>query len=77
MRIYNTGWSHTRMDIFTVLPMLALVFALSFDRGMIAGLLQTRLPQALGELVLCHLYRPDVWLLPDPHLRTAALSAAR
>jgi peptidoglycan/LPS O-acetylase OafA/YrhL len=46
--LYNTGWSHTPMDIFTVLPMLALVLALSFDRGVIAWLLQTRLPQTLG-----------------------------
>ena len=47
--LYNTGWSHTPMDIFTVLPMLALVLALAFDRGVIAGLLKTRLPQALGR----------------------------
>src|SRR5262249_52151460 len=47
--LYNTGWSHTRMDIFTVLPMLALVFALSFDRGIIAALLKTRLQQSLGN----------------------------
>jgi len=46
--LYNTGWSHTPMDIFTVLAMLALVFALSFDRGLIAGLLKTHLPQTLG-----------------------------
>ena len=47
--LYNTGWSHTPMDIFTVLPMLALVLALSFDRGVIAGLLKTRVPQTLGN----------------------------
>jgi peptidoglycan/LPS O-acetylase OafA/YrhL len=46
--LYNTGWSHTVMDIFTVLPMLALVFALSFDRGLIADLLKRRIPQILG-----------------------------
>ena len=47
--LYDTGWSHTPMDIFTVLPMLALVLALAFDRGVIADLLKTRLPQALGN----------------------------
>jgi peptidoglycan/LPS O-acetylase OafA/YrhL len=47
--LYNTGWSHMPMDIFTVLAMLALVFALAFDRGVIAWLLQTHLPQALGN----------------------------
>ena len=46
--IYNTGWSHTRMDIFTVLPMMALVFALAFDRGIVADALKTRIPQILG-----------------------------
>ena len=46
--LYNTGWSHTQMDIFTVLPMLALVLALAFDRGVIAGLLKMKLPQTLG-----------------------------
>ena len=47
--IYNTGWSHTRMDIFTVLPMMALVFALAFDRGIVADALKTRIPQILGS----------------------------
>ena len=46
--IYNTGWSHTVMDIWTVLPMLALVCALAFDRGLVAEALKTRLPQRLG-----------------------------
>ena len=47
--IYRTGWSHTHRDIFTVLPMLALVLALSFDRGIVADALKTWLPQRLGE----------------------------
>ena len=46
--IYNTGWSHTRLDIWTVLPMMALVLALSFDRGIVAGALKMKLPQLLG-----------------------------
>jgi peptidoglycan/LPS O-acetylase OafA/YrhL len=46
--IYNTGWSHTVMDIWTVLPMMALVLALSFDRGIVADALKTRIPQLLG-----------------------------
>jgi peptidoglycan/LPS O-acetylase OafA/YrhL len=45
---YHTGWSHTRQDIWDVLPMLALVFALSFDRGFVADALKTRLPQMMG-----------------------------
>jgi peptidoglycan/LPS O-acetylase OafA/YrhL len=47
--IWFTGWSHTHRDILTVLPMFALVFALSFDRGVIAELLKTRIPAKLGE----------------------------
>ncbi len=46
--IYNTGWSHSVMDIWTVLPMMALVLALSFDRGIVADALKTRVPQLLG-----------------------------
>ncbi|MEO8895763.1 MAG: acyltransferase, partial [Rhizomicrobium sp.] len=46
--IYNTGWSHSVMDIWTVLPMMALVLALSFDRGLVADALKTRVPQLLG-----------------------------
>ncbi|MBN9555336.1 MAG: acyltransferase [Alphaproteobacteria bacterium] len=47
--IYNTGWTHTRRDIYTAVPMLALVLALAFDRGILADALKTRLPQRLGE----------------------------
>jgi peptidoglycan/LPS O-acetylase OafA/YrhL len=46
--LYHTGWSHSAMDIWTVLPMLALVLALSFDRGILAELLGTGLPQTMG-----------------------------
>ena len=31
--IFDNGWSHTPRDIYTVVPMLSLVYALSFDRG--------------------------------------------
>ena len=47
--LYDTGWSHTPMDIFTVLAMLALVLVLAFDRGVIADLLKMKLPQTLGR----------------------------
>ena len=48
LAVYRTGWSHTHLDIFTVLPLMALVFALAFDRGFLAEALKTRLPQTLG-----------------------------
>ena len=59
----NTGWSHTRMDIFTVLPLMALVFALAFDRGLVARLLQMRLPQVLGEWSYAVYLGQTAWLL--------------
>jgi peptidoglycan/LPS O-acetylase OafA/YrhL len=45
----HTGWSHTPRDIWNVLPMLALVLALSFDRGFVAQALKTRIPQVMGS----------------------------
>src|SRR5882757_4202653 len=61
--VMNTGWSHTRMDIFTVLPLMALVFVLAFDRGVIARLLQMRLPQLLGEWSYAIYLGQTAWLL--------------
>jgi peptidoglycan/LPS O-acetylase OafA/YrhL len=45
---YHTGRAHTRQDIWDVLPMLALVFALSFDRGIVAEALKNPVPQIMG-----------------------------
>jgi len=61
--VMNTGWSHTRMDIFTVLPLMALVFALAFDRGIVARLLQMRLPQVMGEWSYAIYLGQTAWLL--------------
>ncbi|HYS45377.1 MAG TPA: acyltransferase [Rhizomicrobium sp.] len=61
--VMNTGWSHTRMDIFTVLPLMALVFALAFDRGILARGLQMRLPQLLGEWSYAVYLGQTAWLL--------------
>lgn len=61
--VLNTGWSHTRMDIFTVLPFMILVFALAFDRGIIARLLQLRLPQTLGDWSYAIYLGQTTWLL--------------
>ncbi len=47
--LYHTGWSHSVLDIWIVPPMLALILALSFDRGLLAELLKTRLPQKMGD----------------------------
>jgi peptidoglycan/LPS O-acetylase OafA/YrhL len=61
--VMNTGWSHTRRDIFTVLPLMALVFALAFDRGLVARALHTRLPQAVGEWSYAIYLGQTTWLL--------------
>ncbi len=61
--VMNTGWSHTRMDIFTVLPLMMLVFALAFDKGLVAEALKTRLPQRLGEWSYAVYLGQTAWLL--------------
>jgi peptidoglycan/LPS O-acetylase OafA/YrhL len=61
--VTHTGWSHTRMDIFTVLPLMVLVFALAFDRGIVARGLQMRLPQLLGEWSYAVYLGQTAWLL--------------
>jgi peptidoglycan/LPS O-acetylase OafA/YrhL len=63
LAVMNTGWSHTRMDIFTVLPLMMLVFALAFDRGLVADALKTRLPQLLGEWSYAVYLGQTAWLL--------------
>jgi peptidoglycan/LPS O-acetylase OafA/YrhL len=48
--IYDTGWAHRPEDIDTVLPMMALIFTLAFDRGILAAFFKTRVLLWLGEL---------------------------
>ena len=45
---YETGWAHTAKDIWTVLPLMAAVFVLAFDKGWLADLLKTRPVQIMG-----------------------------
>ncbi len=61
--ITHTGWSHTHYDIFTVLPLMALVFALAFDRGLVARALQTKVPQMMGEWSYAIYLGQTAWLL--------------
>lgn len=61
--VTHTGWSHTRMDIFTVLPLMMLLFVLAFDRGILARALQMRLPQRLGEWSYAVYMGQTAWLL--------------
>jgi peptidoglycan/LPS O-acetylase OafA/YrhL len=60
--IFDNGWSHNARDIFTVIPMLWLVYALSFDRGFLARLLDTKPLQKLGEWSFAIYIGQTVWL---------------
>jgi peptidoglycan/LPS O-acetylase OafA/YrhL len=61
--ITHTGWSHNQLDIFTVLPIMALVFALAFDKGLVADALKLSLPQKLGEWSYAVYLGQTAWLL--------------
>ena len=65
------------MDIWTVLPMMALVLALSFDRGMLAEALKTRCRKLWGAGPMPIYIGQTFWLLMIRDLRAAALSSAR
>ncbi len=60
--LYHNGWAHNRGDIWCVLPMLALVLALSFDRGFLAEALKTRLPQMMGAWSYAFYMGQTFWL---------------
>ena len=47
--LFHTGWSHRPSDIWTAYAVIALVFVLAFDRGLLAKALATTVPLALGE----------------------------
>jgi len=47
--IYYTGWAHRPEDIYTVLPMFLLIFTLSYDKGLVAGIFHSRPMLLLGE----------------------------
>jgi peptidoglycan/LPS O-acetylase OafA/YrhL len=57
-----TGWSHTHADLYTVLPLIALVFALAFDKGIVARALMTRVPQRMGEWSYAIYLGQTAWL---------------
>jgi len=75
--IWFTGWSHTHRDIWTVLPMFVLVFALAFDRGLLARSLGSRIPTKLGDWSYAIFIGQTFWLqffrfaeqrlFPDPN----------
>jgi peptidoglycan/LPS O-acetylase OafA/YrhL len=60
--IFDNGWSHTPRDIYTVVPMLALVYVLAFDRGFAARFLQTRPLAKLGEWSYAIYMGQTAWL---------------
>lgn len=60
--MFDNGWSHTPRDIYTVMPMLALVYVLAFDRGFAARFLQTRTLTRLGEWSYAIYMGQTAWL---------------
>lgn len=46
---YFNGWTHNARDIYTVTPMLAFIYALSFDRGFAARFFHSKALLKLGE----------------------------
>ena len=60
--VIYTGWSHTQADLYTVLPLIALVFALAFDEGLVARALMTRVPQRMGEWSYAIYLGQTAWL---------------
>jgi len=58
---YN-GWSHSPRDFYSVAPMLWLVYALSFDRGIVARFFQTKTLLTLGEWSYAIYMGQTVWL---------------
>jgi peptidoglycan/LPS O-acetylase OafA/YrhL len=61
--VTRTGWAHTGNDIYTVLPLLGLIFALAFDKGFLARGLNTRLPQMAGEWSYAIYLGQTTWLM--------------
>jgi peptidoglycan/LPS O-acetylase OafA/YrhL len=59
---FDNGWSHTPRDIYTVVPTLWLVYALSFDRGFAARALQTKPLLKLGEWSYAIYIGQTAWL---------------
>ena len=59
---FDNGWSHTPRDIYTVLPMLALIYVLAFDRGFAARFLQTKTLTKLGEWSYAIYMGQTAWL---------------
>jgi peptidoglycan/LPS O-acetylase OafA/YrhL len=47
--IYGTGWSHRPQDLLTAFPIMALVFVVAFDRGILADVLKAPPLLTLGE----------------------------
>jgi peptidoglycan/LPS O-acetylase OafA/YrhL len=60
--MFDNGWSHTPRDIYSVLPMFWLVYALSFDRGVVARFFQLPALLRLGEWSYAIYIGQTVWL---------------
>ena len=62
-----TGWSHSAHDIYTVLPLMLLILALAYDRGVVADLFKARPLQRLGDWSYAVYLGQTAWLLLIRH----------
>ncbi len=60
--VYNTGWSHRPADFWIVPPLLGLILALAFDRGVLARVFQNRVLMRLGAWSFAVYMGQSVWL---------------
>jgi peptidoglycan/LPS O-acetylase OafA/YrhL len=60
--IYHSGWSHQWRDIYVVPPMMILIFTLSFDRGVVANVLDSTPLQKIGEWSYAIYLGQTAWL---------------
>jgi peptidoglycan/LPS O-acetylase OafA/YrhL len=60
--IYNTGWSHTARDYWVVPPLLALILAMAFDKGLLARAVGSKPLLRLGEWSFAIYLGQTTWL---------------
>lgn len=60
--VYNSGWSHRPQDFWVVPPLLLLILAVAFDRGLLARLLASRPMMHLGEWSFAIYMGQTTWL---------------
>lgn len=61
--IYNTGWSHQRLDFWVAPPMTLLIATIAYDRGLFAKFLASAPLRKLGEWSFGIYMGQGIWLM--------------